>query len=202
MFNEEELKRCCCEKQESMEQQQELVKYEDVFPVSGELASEPQLLAQLLIKVVGSFVHPESAQWTKGQVPYGGDGGIIIGEALEAIALTAVDKPVDQSDAAAIQAAEVRATRRNVITPSGVAAVAQAAATFNAHVLTVAAVKLPADKKVTRRDAEGVVGAEMKTTITSAARQPLASTKLASDPESKSKFTTSSAFRDPPDAAQ
>ncbi|KAI3996536.1 hypothetical protein MKX01_009368 [Papaver californicum] len=157
MFNEEELKRRCCEKQESMEQQQEPVKYEDVFPVSGELASEPQLLAQLLIK---AFVHPGSAQGTKGQVAYGGDGGV--GGALEAIALTIVDKPLDQSDSAATQATDVRATRRNVITPGGVAAVAQVAATFNAHVLTVAAVKLPADKKVTRKDAEGVVGAEMR----------------------------------------
>ncbi|KAI3962003.1 hypothetical protein MKX01_021886 [Papaver californicum] len=139
-------------------------------------------------QVVGSFVQPGSAQGTTGQVTYGGDGGgaggndidigeagkITIGEALEATALTAGDKPVDQSDAAAIQAAEVRATGRNVITPGGVAAAAQAAATFNARVsrdeekttlgdvLTDAAVKLPADKEVTRRDAEGVVSAEMR----------------------------------------
>ncbi|KAI3993057.1 hypothetical protein MKX01_009800 [Papaver californicum] len=177
IFNEEEFKRCCCEKQKSMEQQQDPVKYGDVFPVSGELASEPQLLVQLLIKATGCWklVHPGSSQGTKGQVAYGGDGGvgggndidigeagkITIGEALEAIALTAGDKPVNQSDAAAIQAAEVRETRRNVITPGGIAAVAQAAATFN-DVLIVAVVKFPADKKVTRRDAEGVVGAEMR----------------------------------------
>lgn len=37
---------------------------------------------------------------------------ITIGQAPEATALTAGDKPVDQSDAAAIQAAEVRATPR------------------------------------------------------------------------------------------
>ncbi|KAI3924980.1 hypothetical protein MKX01_009808 [Papaver californicum] len=237
------------------EQQQEPFKYGDVFPVSGELASEPiaprdaammqsaesSILGQTQKggpasvmqsaatqnvragvvgrtqvtgaaadqgvtvsetdlpggrvvseavegQVVGSFVQPGSAQGTTSQVAYGGDGGvgggndidigeagkITIGEALEATALTAGDKPVDQSDAAAIQAAEVRATGRNVITPGGVAAAAQAAATFNARVwrdedkttlgdvLTDAAVKLPADKEVTRRDAEGVVGAEMR----------------------------------------
>ena len=59
---------------------------------------------------------------------------ITIGEALEATAKTAGDKPVDQSDAAAIQAAEVRATGSNVITPGGLAATAQSAASFNAGV--------------------------------------------------------------------
>ncbi|KAI3976687.1 hypothetical protein MKX01_008545 [Papaver californicum] len=156
MFNEEELKRCCCEKQESMEQQQDPVKYGDVFPVSGELASEPQLLAQLLIN---AFVHPGSAQGMKGQVAYGGDGG---------------DGGVGGGNDIDIGEAENITIGRNVITPGGVAAVSQAAATFNARisreedkttlgdVLTVAFVKLPADKKVTYRDAEGVVGADMR----------------------------------------
>lgn len=54
-----------------------------------------------------------------------------IGEALEATAQTAADKPVDQSDAAAIQAAEVRATGSTVITPGGLAASAQSAAAHN-----------------------------------------------------------------------
>lgn len=58
-------------------------------------------------------------------------GAITIGEALEATAQTAGDKPVDQSDAAAIQAAEVRATGTNVITPGGLAASAQSAAAHN-----------------------------------------------------------------------
>ncbi|KAI3928946.1 hypothetical protein MKW92_018587 [Papaver armeniacum] len=232
------------------EQQQEPVKYGDVFPVSGELASKPtaprdaammqsaesSILGQTQKggpasvlqsaatqnvragvvdrsqvtaaaadqgvtvsetdlpggrvvseaiggQVVGSFVQPGSAQGMTGQVTYGGNdididigggGKITIGEALEATALTAGDKPVDQSDAAAIQAAEVRATGRNVITPGGVAAAAQAAATYNTRVardedkttlgdvLTDAALKLPADKEATPRDAEGVVGAEMR----------------------------------------
>ena len=58
-------------------------------------------------------------------------GAITIGEALEATAQTAGNKPVEQSDAAAIQAAEVRATGSNVIIPGGVAATAQSAASYN-----------------------------------------------------------------------
>ncbi|KAD5960611.1 hypothetical protein R6Q59_013660 [Mikania micrantha] len=101
-------------------------------------------------------------------------GHITIGEALEATALTAGSRPVDYSDAAAIQAAEVRATGRTNIVPGGVAAAAQSAATRNARltrdddktklseILAEATSKLPADKPVTRRDAEGVIGAELR----------------------------------------
>ncbi|KAL2490486.1 Seed maturation protein [Abeliophyllum distichum] len=101
-------------------------------------------------------------------------GNITIGEALEATALTAGHKPVDYSDAAAIQAAEVRATGRTNIVPGGVAAAAQSAATRNARmtreedktklgdILSDASSKLPSDKPVTRRDAEGVIGAELR----------------------------------------
>ncbi|GFP85761.1 late embryogenesis abundant protein d-34, partial [Phtheirospermum japonicum] len=101
-------------------------------------------------------------------------GDITIGEALEATALTAGHRPVDYSDAAAIQAAEVRATGRTNIVPGGVAAAAQSAATRNARVprdedktklgdiLSDASAKLPSDKPVTRRDAEGVIGAELR----------------------------------------
>lgn len=60
-------------------------------------------------------------------------GNITIGEALEATVLTAGNRPVDYSDAAAIQAAEVRATGRTNIIPGGVAAAAQSAATRNAR---------------------------------------------------------------------
>ncbi|KAL6005242.1 hypothetical protein ACLOJK_005804 [Asimina triloba] len=99
---------------------------------------------------------------------------ITIGQALEASALTAGYKPVEQSDAAAIQAAEARATGRNVPAPGGVASTAQSAATMNertirdedktklAEVLSDASGRLPADKAVTREDAEGVVGAELR----------------------------------------
>jgi len=59
---------------------------------------------------------------------------ITIGEALEATVQTAGNKPVDQSDAAAIQAAEVRACGTNVIAPGGIAASAQSAANHNATI--------------------------------------------------------------------
>ncbi|XP_062171758.1 late embryogenesis abundant protein D-34-like [Alnus glutinosa] len=99
---------------------------------------------------------------------------ITIGEALEASAQSAGNKAVDQSDASAIEAAEVSATGTNVITPGGLAATAQSAATYNARVdrdedkiklrdvLTGATSKLPVDKAVTREDAEGVVSAELR----------------------------------------
>lgn len=58
---------------------------------------------------------------------------VTIGEALEASALGAGgDKPVDLSDAAAIQAAEVAT---GVILPGGIGAAAQSAATHNARTL-------------------------------------------------------------------
>ncbi|KAK7270576.1 hypothetical protein RIF29_23815 [Crotalaria pallida] len=99
---------------------------------------------------------------------------ITIGEALEATAHTVGDKPVEQSDAAAIQAAEVRATGNNVISPGGLAAAAQSAAAYNAacqrdeekikmaDILSGATAKLPADKAATRQDAGGVAGAEVR----------------------------------------
>ncbi|CAN1761309.1 Late embryogenesis abundant protein 31 [Linum perenne] len=104
----------------------------------------------------------------------GGGGDVTIGEALEAAVLTAGKKPVERSDAAAIQAAEVRATRRTTIVPGGIAAAARSAATHNARaandeekttladVLFDAKAKLPADRVATRKDSEGVAGAEMR----------------------------------------
>ncbi|XP_021742813.1 late embryogenesis abundant protein 47-like [Chenopodium quinoa] len=98
---------------------------------------------------------------------------ITIGVALQATVLTAGQKAVDRSDAAAIQAAEVRATGQTNIMPGGLAATAQSAAQFNAKpttqekttladVLSEAAAKLPKDRPVTRQDAEGVMGAELR----------------------------------------
>ncbi|KAM0937596.1 putative Late embryogenesis abundant protein, SMP subgroup [Dioscorea sansibarensis] len=110
--------------------------------------------------------------------PAGAGGGvdtnITIGEALEASALVAGDKAVEQSDAAAIQAAEARATGLNENLPGGVAAEAQSAADVNerilserdktriADVVSDATAKMPADKAATREDAERVVGAELR----------------------------------------
>ncbi|KAK9083841.1 hypothetical protein Scep_030312 [Stephania cephalantha] len=99
---------------------------------------------------------------------------ITIGEALEATALMAGDKPVEVSDAAAIQAAEVRAAGTNMVAPGGIAASAQAAASANqrssgqqgkttlADVLSDASLMLPADKVVTGEDAERVIAAEVR----------------------------------------
>ncbi|XP_054791958.1 late embryogenesis abundant protein D-34-like [Prosopis cineraria] len=99
---------------------------------------------------------------------------ITIGEALEAVAISAGDKPVDQSDAAAITAAEIRATGSNQVAPGGVADTAQNAASMNTHarsradmtklsdVLMDATEKLATDKAVTKEDAEAVFAAEVQ----------------------------------------
>lgn len=79
---------------------------------------------------------PLASPLVVGEAGGGGRGGanaITIGEALEATAMTAGSKPVERSDAAAIQAAEVRATGRTNVVPRGVAAAAQSAATLNAR---------------------------------------------------------------------
>ncbi|XP_008224307.1 PREDICTED: late embryogenesis abundant protein D-34-like [Prunus mume] len=124
-------------------------------------------------QVIGQYVQPTPVA----QVAAGGfmeQNAITIGEALEASAQTAGDKPIDQSDAAAIQAAEVRATGSNVISPGGLAAMAQSAAAYNAgtlaeqdkikltDVLSGATGKLPVDKAATRQDAEGIASAELR----------------------------------------
>ncbi|XP_031473022.1 late embryogenesis abundant protein D-34-like [Nymphaea colorata] len=97
-----------------------------------------------------------------------------IGDALEAAAVTARDKPVTHSDASAIQAAEVRATGRTAVVPGGVGAAAKSAANANewtvdeddmttlGDVLEDAKARLPADKAVTAVDAERVTGAELR----------------------------------------
>uniref|UniRef100_A0A7N0ZTW2 SMP domain-containing protein n=1 Tax=Kalanchoe fedtschenkoi TaxID=63787 RepID=A0A7N0ZTW2_KALFE len=124
-------------------------------------------------QVLGQYVQPVPVQNPEAAAVMD-QSAITIGEALEAAVTTAGDKPIDQSDAAAIQAAEVRATGSNLLAPGGLASAAQSAATFNAsvdvedqkvklgHLLTDATWKLPADKVVTRQDAEGVMGAELR----------------------------------------
>lgn len=54
----------------------------------------------------------------------GNQGKITMGQALEAAIQTAGSKPVDQSDAAAVREAEVRATGSSVVIPGGFAAAA------------------------------------------------------------------------------
>ncbi|OIW07138.1 hypothetical protein TanjilG_10111 [Lupinus angustifolius] len=132
-----------------------------------------EVVEQFSQKVPVSIMAPSSIV-QEVDIGDGGNLGITIGEALEATALTAGKKPVEWSDAAAIQAAEVRATGRTNIVPGGVAAAAQSAATLNARltkdeektklrdILADATSKLPSDRAVTRRDAEGVVSAELR----------------------------------------
>ncbi|KAK3042157.1 hypothetical protein RJ639_001277, partial [Escallonia herrerae] len=125
-------------------------------------------------RVVGQYVEPASVVEAAAAGVDVRQTAITIGEALEAAIHTAGDKPVDQSDAAAIRAAETRATGVDIIMPGGLAAAAQAAATFNQgltrdedkvklnNVLTDATAKLPADKPATQEDAEGVTSAEIR----------------------------------------
>ncbi|XP_047153953.1 late embryogenesis abundant protein 3-like [Vigna umbellata] len=101
---------------------------------------------------------------------------ITIGEALEAAAIAAGNKAVDQNDAAAIRAAEIRASGEKSVRSGGVGETAQAAATFNSHVkrnqdktklsdiLTDASEKLSVDKAVTKEDADAVYAAEVQFT--------------------------------------
>ena len=65
----------------------------------------------------------------------GTTAGVTIGEALEAVAESIGDKPVDLSDAAAIQIAEMIATGSKTSLGAGLGAEAQAAATANAQLM-------------------------------------------------------------------
>ncbi|KAI5054738.1 hypothetical protein GOP47_0029883 [Adiantum capillus-veneris] len=98
---------------------------------------------------------------------------VTIGEALEAVAVSVQDRPIEPSDASAIQSAEKRATGIPLTMPGGIAATAQAAAELNprvedfskttlADVLMDASSMLPCDKIVTREDAEKVAAAERR----------------------------------------
>lgn len=70
------------------------------------------------------------AQWEAAE---GGADAITIGEALEAAALSAGGKPVEWSDAAAVQVAEARAAGSTAMAAGGVGAAAQSAAIRNAR---------------------------------------------------------------------
>lgn len=93
-------------------------------------------------QVVGKFVAPgpaaSAAAAEEEDAPgkkIGSQAGVTIGRAMEVVAAAASgDKAVDQSDAAAVQAAEMCATGSGVVVPGGVAAAAQAAADHNARI--------------------------------------------------------------------
>ncbi|QCE08331.1 late embryogenesis abundant protein D-34-like [Vigna unguiculata] len=150
----------------------------DVASDRGVTVSETRVPGRRIIteavggKVVQQYAEPTPVQ--TGRVSAVGESAITIGEALEATAQTVGHKAVDQSDASAIQAAEVRATGNNVTSPGGLAAMAQSAAAYNADctrdedkvklgdVLGGATAKLAADKAVTMEDAERVASAELR----------------------------------------
>ncbi|CAJ1977203.1 unnamed protein product [Sphenostylis stenocarpa] len=158
-----------------------LVGHRDVNDVAGDrgvTVSETQVPGRRIIteavggKVVQQYAEPTPVQTRRASAV--GESAITIGEALEATALTVGHKAVDQSDASAIQAAEVRATGNNVTAPGGLAAMAQSAAAYNsdcnsdedkvklADVLSGATAKLAEDKAATLQDAEGVASAELR----------------------------------------
>ncbi|ESW15259.1 hypothetical protein PHAVU_007G057900 [Phaseolus vulgaris] len=150
----------------------------DVASDGGVTVSETQVPGRRIIteavggKVVQQYTEPTPVQTGRARAVRG--SAITIGEALEATAQTVGYKVVDQSDASAIQAAEVRATGNNVVAPGGLAAMAQSAAAHNADcsrdedkvklsdLLSGATAKLAADKAVTLQDAEGVASAEVR----------------------------------------
>ncbi|XP_028773510.1 late embryogenesis abundant protein D-34-like [Neltuma alba] len=168
-----------------------LVGHRDVNDVTGDLGvtvTETRAPGRRIVtesvagQVVGKYVEP--TQFQMGAAGTIRETAVTIGEALEAAARTVGEKPVEQSDAAAIQAAEVRATGSNVISPGGLAAIAQSAAAYNAgcardedkvklgDVLRDATGRLAADKAATPEDAEGVADAEMRNSPDSGIRTP------------------------------
>ncbi|KAJ6737458.1 SEED MATURATION FAMILY PROTEIN [Salix viminalis] len=97
----------------SQRQQQrphEPIKYGDVFSVEGELAEKPVAPRDAAMTQTA-----ENALMEQIQRGVGGTAGITIGEVAEATALSCGQKPVEWSDAGAIQAAEVRATGRTTV---------------------------------------------------------------------------------------
>ncbi|KAK6804838.1 hypothetical protein RDI58_002622 [Solanum bulbocastanum] len=157
-------------RREEAEQEHESIKPEEnVKDVQESSLARKKAVAES----IGGQVHGKDRKQSRSE-SVSGRANITIGEALEATVVTAGSRPVDYSDAAAIQAAEVRATGRTNIIPGGVAAAAQSAATRNARltkeeektklaeILAEASSKLPSDKPVTRKDAEGVIGAELR----------------------------------------
>ncbi|CAN1246718.1 Late embryogenesis abundant protein 32 [Linum grandiflorum] len=119
------------------------IRYGDVFTVQGDLAGKPvapgdaAALQAAEARVLGRTPRsgPGAVMGSAATVNYHAEDGITVGEALEAAALSVGEKPVDQADAAAIQAAEVRAIQSNRIPPGGIAAMAQSAANQNARTM-------------------------------------------------------------------
>ncbi|GMI66511.1 responsive to abscisic acid 28 [Hibiscus trionum] len=127
-------------------------------------------------QVIAQYRQPDVSAATTTPATLIDPAPITIGEALEVAALSASDKPIDHSDAAAIQAAEMRATGSSEISPGGIASEAQSAAVQNSRtnrfedrgrdtlsdVLADASAMLAKDKAVTGEDANRVVAAELR----------------------------------------
>ncbi|EEF41678.1 late embryogenesis abundant protein D-34 [Ricinus communis] len=150
----------------------DVVRDQGVTVTEANIGSTRIVTERVGAEVVGQFV---DTRVPVDAYPAGSDMDITIGEALEATAYSAAgDKPIDQSDAAAIKAAEVRALRSNETPLGGIGAQAQSAADINARVmrdedkttlsdvLSDATAQLPADRAVRREDAEGVISAEIR----------------------------------------
>ncbi|GMJ11807.1 hypothetical protein HRI_004849900 [Hibiscus trionum] len=178
--------------QQPLKLEEEAIKHGDVIDVQGAAmmqTADSTLLGEAK-QVTGQYSHeaPLSSGSHSASERSGGAGGpgnpITIGEALEATALTAGKKPVDWSDAAAIQAAEVRATGHSSIIAGGVGAAAESAANHNAKaateeekiklsdILSNARDKLPSDRAATKADAEEVRAAEMRNIDPTLATRP------------------------------
>ncbi|KAL8138969.1 hypothetical protein V2J09_004970 [Rumex salicifolius] len=130
------------------------------------------------IRVIKSDIDAARSQpeeETEGGGREGNSETITIGDALEAAAVSAGQKEVTQSDAAAIHVAEQLASGSKGRALGGVSDRAQAAANRNAvkiwdedktklaDVISNAKELLAEDKVVTKKDAEMVVAAEMRT---------------------------------------
>ncbi|KAE8780852.1 late embryogenesis abundant protein D-34-like [Hordeum vulgare] len=123
-------------------------------------------------QVVGQYSVADQAMMQQQQLVEEDASKVTIGEAMEAAALSAGDRPLEETDAAAIRAAETQAQGEDKVMPGGLADQAWAAASANAwaerdedkitvgDVLSDATTKLADDKPAAREDAARVVQAE------------------------------------------
>ncbi|VAI89130.1 unnamed protein product [Triticum turgidum subsp. durum] len=124
-------------------------------------------------QVVGQYSVADQAMMQQQQQQVEEDASkVTIGEAMEAAALSAGDRPLEEADVAAIRAAETQAQGADTVMPGGLADQAWAAASANAwaerdedkitvgDVLSDATTKLADDKPAATEDAARVVQAE------------------------------------------
>lgn len=147
---------------------------ETMAAAEGMAVIETQIPGQVVSTefVAGQPVHSEIKPVST-QHSIAATDAMTIGQALQAAAMKEGEKPIDSNDARAIQSAEKRATGNPVTQKGGIAATAQAAAELNprvndvgkttlSNILLAATTDLPADKAVTREDAEKIMEAEAR----------------------------------------